>query len=59
MKTFNPLELLRLVSFLPLVVVLLAMVSEGRGSPFQSDAQQSIQFASQEPAGLTRHAGEG
>jgi hypothetical protein len=63
MKNFNPLELLRLVSFLPLIVVLLAMVSEDRLGTFQQSAQssgqQSIQFASREHHGQSRHVGEG
>lgn len=59
MKNSHPLELLRLVCFLPLIVVLLAMVSEDRNDTLSQYGQQSLQFASEEHHDQARHVGDG
>jgi len=55
MKKFKALELLRLVTFLPLIIVVLAMVNQDQYSTFQ----QSGQIVSQEQASQTTYFWEG
>lgn len=55
MKKFQALELLRLVTFLPLLIVIVAMMNQDQYSPFQ----QPGQIVSQEESSQTTYFWEG